>query len=77
MTWEFHVVATAQQRLFSRIRQILEGQMVIIRSFNREINDKEVFVTFHFSSEQDKGYRIEALLYRVEGVRHVSQSTVE
>jgi len=77
MTWKFHVRATVQQRLFSRILQILESQMVVIHSFNGENSDEEIFVTFHFSSEQDKAYRIEALLYRLEGVRDVSQSVVE
>ena len=43
MTWKFHVHATEQRRLFSRILQILESQMVSIRSFAGEANDAEVW----------------------------------
>jgi hypothetical protein len=74
MTWKFHVLANAQQRLFSRILQILDHQMVSIDSFHGEATEKGALVTFICSSEQDKAYRIEALLYRVEGVRSVSTS---
>lgn len=72
MTWKFHVHATEQRRLFSRILQILESQMVSIRSFAGEANDAGVCVTFVVASEQDKAYRIEALLHRLEDVRSVS-----
>jgi len=68
MTWKFHVHATEQRRLYSRILQILESQMVSIRSFAGEANDAEVCVTFVVSSEQDKAYRIEALLHRLEDI---------
>ena len=66
---------TEQRRLFSRILQILESQMVSIRSFAGEANDAEVCVTFVVSSEQDKAYRIEALLHRSEDVRRMSVLT--
>jgi (p)ppGpp synthase/HD superfamily hydrolase len=72
MTWKFHVHATQQRRLFSRILQILESQMVSIDSFAGEANDSGVCVIVVFSSEQDKAYRIEALLHRLEDVRSVS-----
>jgi len=72
MTWKFHVHATEQRRLFSRILQILESQMVNIYSFAGEVNDAGVCITFVFSSEQDKAYRIEALLHKLEDVRSVS-----
>ena len=75
MTWKFHVHATEQRRLFSRILEILESQMVSIRSFAGEANDAEVCVTFVVSSEQDKAYRIEALLHRLEDVRRMSVLT--
>jgi acetolactate synthase regulatory subunit len=75
MTWKFHVHVNEQRRLFSRILQILESQMVSIRSFEGEANGAEVCVTFVVSSEQDKSYRIEALLHRLEDVRRVSVLT--
>jgi acetolactate synthase regulatory subunit len=72
MTWKFHVHATEQRRLFSRILQILESQMVSISSFAGEANSTGICLTFVVSSEQDKAYRIEALLHRLEDVRRVS-----
>ena len=72
MTWKFHVHAIEQRRLFSRILQILESQMVSIRSFAGEVNNGEAYVTLVVSSEEDKAYRIEALLERLQHVRNVS-----
>jgi hypothetical protein len=69
MTWKFHVYASEQRRLFSRILQILESQRVIIRSFSGETDDHGAcFASFVVSSEEDRAYRIEALLYRLEDV---------
>jgi acetolactate synthase regulatory subunit len=72
MTWKFHVQANEQRRLFSRILQVLESQMVSIRSFAGEATGDGVHITFVVSSEEDKSYRIEALLHRLEDVRGVS-----
>jgi hypothetical protein len=72
MTWRFDVVAIAQRRLLSRILQVLDTQMVDIHSFTGEITEESVSIRFSVSSEQDKAHRIEALLYRLEGVRSVS-----
>jgi acetolactate synthase regulatory subunit len=77
MTWKFHVHATEQRRLFSRILQVLESQMVNIHSFAGEANNAEICVAFVVSSEQDKAYRIEALLHRLEDVRSVSFQDTE
>lgn len=71
MTWKFHVHATEQRRLFSRILQVLESQMVSVRSFAGEVNGGAVHITFVVSSEEDRSYRIEALLHRLEDVRSV------
>jgi len=71
MTWKFHVSATTQRRMFSRILQVLESQMVEVHSFVGETGGEETCVSFLFSSPQDNAYRIKALLYRLEGVRHV------
>lgn len=71
MTWKFHVQATERRRLFSRILQVLESQMVSIRSFTGEADVGGVQITFVVSSEEDKSYRIEALLHRLEDVRDV------
>jgi hypothetical protein len=72
MTWTFHIHATEQRRTFSRILQILEAQVVSIHSFVGECTEAGVSVTFRFSSEEDKAYRIEALMYRLEAVWSVS-----
>lgn len=77
MTWKFHVLAITQQRLLSRILQVLESQMVDIHSFNGEASNKSVRVEFTFSSDHDKAYRIQALLYRLEGICNASESAVE
>jgi acetolactate synthase regulatory subunit len=77
MTWKFYVRAIEQRRLFSRILQILESQMISIRSFAGETNDAAVYVTFVVSSERDKAYRIEALLHRLKDVRSVSFQDTE
>jgi (p)ppGpp synthase/HD superfamily hydrolase len=72
MTWKFHIHATAQQRLLSRILQVLESQMVDVHTFRGRQSDRRAWIEIVFSSEQDKTYRIEALLYRLEGVQTVS-----
>jgi acetolactate synthase regulatory subunit len=77
MTWKFHVYATEQRRLFSRILQVLESQIVSIRSFAGEANSDGVHITFVVSSEEDRSYRIEALLHRLEDVCGVSVHDTE
>lgn len=77
MRWEFEVVATKDRRLFSRILQAIENQMVSVHSFNGEIKDDTASIHFVISSEEDKGYRIEAMLYRIENVISVSASVDE
>jgi hypothetical protein len=72
MTWRFEVVATVQERLLSRILQVLEVQRVSIRSFKGEMVGTGAIVTFTVFSEENKAYRIEALLYRLEGIEDVS-----
>ena len=74
MTWKFEVAATKQRRLFSRILQALESQMVTIDAFAAETKDDAVHICFVISSEEDRAYRIEALLHRLEDVRSVSVS---
>jgi len=37
MRWEFDVVATKDRRLFSRILQAIESQMVSVHSFSGDI----------------------------------------
>ena len=74
MTWKFHVLASAERRLFSRILQVLESQLVAIHSFAGDEDGTVIRVTTVFSSEQDKAYRIEALLYRLQGIQHISVS---
>jgi hypothetical protein len=71
MIWTFHVLATEQRRLLSRILQVLDVHMVRIHSFSGEADQDGLCVTLVFSSEQDKAYRIKTLLCRVEGVLSV------
>lgn len=75
MTWTFHIAAAKGQRLLSRILQVLETQRVNIRAFYGEINNDEVRVTIIASSEEDRAYRIEALLYCLKDVRSISVVT--
>lgn len=72
MTWTFHVLATEQRRLLSRILQVLDVQMVQIHSFSGEADQGGLCVIVVFSSERDKAYRVKTLLCRVEGVLSVA-----
>jgi acetolactate synthase regulatory subunit len=71
MTWKFEIFADQQRRLFSRIFQVLETQLVSVSSFAAEANSAGVWISFVISSEQDKAYRIEALLLRLHDVRSI------
>ena len=75
MTWRFDVVATTQERLLSRILQVLDVQRVTIHSFAGEMSGTGARVIFVVSSKEDRAYRIEALLYRLEGVDEVAIET--
>jgi hypothetical protein len=75
MNWRFDIVATMQERLLSRILQILEVQRVSIHFFTGEMNGTGAKVTFAVSSEENRAYRIEAMLYRLEGIHQVSVSS--
>jgi (p)ppGpp synthase/HD superfamily hydrolase len=78
MTWNYQLRAAVQQRLLSRILQILETQRMIIHSFAAEISDERLLTAaFQVSSPEDKQYRIEALLYRLEGVLHVASTNAD
>jgi hypothetical protein len=74
MIWRFEVEAAAQERLLSRILLVLDQQRVTIRSFAGKIDIAEARVTFEVASDQDKAYRIEALLHRLEAVHSVDVS---
>ena len=73
MTWKFHLQASDPKRLLSRVLLILDTQGVPIHSFSGETNEKETSVQFVVSAEEDKAYRIEALLYRLHEVQAVSR----
>jgi acetolactate synthase regulatory subunit len=73
MTWKFHIQANDQRRLLSRILQILDTQGVSIPSFSAETKESQMHIRFVVSSEEDKAYRIEALLYRLHEVYAVSK----
>jgi (p)ppGpp synthase/HD superfamily hydrolase len=75
MTWRFNVVASVQERLLSRILQVLEVQRVNIQYFTGEMDGTGAKVTFAVSSEEEKAHRIAALLYCLEGIDQVSVST--
>ena len=72
VTWTFRVVASKQQRLFARILQVLDNQQVVIQAFCGAVNGESSIVTASVESQEDKKHRIEALLYRIEGVQSVT-----
>jgi acetolactate synthase regulatory subunit len=71
MTWKFQVYATEERRLFSRILQILESQMVSIRSFAGEASQGDVCLSFVVMTERQKALRIQSLLQRLQDVHSV------
>ena len=71
MTWKFHIHATEHRRLLSRILQIIENQMVSICSFSAEMSEAGVCISLVISSEEDRMYRIQALLHRLEDIHQV------
>lgn len=71
MKWSFTIHAQQERRLFSRILQILETQLVTVCSFHGETDSVQSRVLFVVQSEQDKAYRIEALLYKLQGIDYV------
>lgn len=73
MTWKFHLQASAQRRLLSRILQVLDTQGVSIDSFSAETQQAQMHIQFVVSSEEDKAYRIETLLYRLHEIQAVSK----
>jgi acetolactate synthase regulatory subunit len=73
MTWKFHLQANDPKRLLSRVLLILDTQGVPIHSFSGETNEQEISVQFVITAEEDKAYRIEALLYRLHKVQTVSK----
>ena len=73
MTWKFHLEANDQRRLLSRILQILDTQGVSIHSFTAETQQARMDIQFVVSSEEDKAYRIESLLYRLHEMQAVSK----
>ena len=73
MTWKFHLQASDQRRLLSRILQILDTQGVSIHSFSGETKETQMHVQFVVWAEEEKAYRIEALLYRLHEVQAVSK----
>ena len=76
MTWKFQLQASDQRRLLSRILQILDTQGVSIHSFSAETHQTQMHVQFVVSSEEDKAYRIESLLYRLHEVQALSKLEV-
>jgi hypothetical protein len=68
MTWTFQVTAKDERKLYSRLFLVLEQQRVAIGLFHAEAGEGQVRVTFVISSEEDKAYRIESLLYRLQDV---------
>lgn len=77
MIWEINTLAAEERRVFSRILQIIENQMVRVHSFYGNAHDGSIRVTVIFSCEEDKGSRIEALLSRLEDVYTVSVRPVQ
>jgi len=72
MTWTLYIVAVEGHRLYSRILQVLEGQRVCVCAFSGETSATRVCVTVTITSEEDRIYRIEALLHRLENIHSVA-----
>lgn len=72
MTCTIRIRAVEGHRLLSRVLQVLEGQKVRIIAFSAELTDNGVGIFGTFTSDEDKAYRIEALLHRLEDVRSVT-----
>jgi acetolactate synthase regulatory subunit len=77
MIWRFDLVATQDRRLHSRILQAFENQMVDIRSLVSRPAGDAVQIICVVSSEQDKAYRLRALLYRLQNIRSVQVTEIE
>lgn len=75
MVWTFQVVGSEQRRFFARIIQVLDNQQVTVHSFSGLVNDETCIVTATVESRDDRRHRIEALLYRLEGVQNVWLTT--
>jgi hypothetical protein len=71
MTWTFHLTAKDQRRLYSRLFLVLDQQMVAIQSLHAEAKDSRVQITIVVCSEEDRAYRIEQLLCRLQDVTSV------
>jgi hypothetical protein len=76
MRWRFDIAALPLDRMLSRILHVLEAQRVSIHSFAAQIGIVEMSVTFEISHTETKAGRIEALLYRLEGIDLISVSQV-
>ena len=73
MTWKFHLQANDQRRLLSRVLQILDTQGVRIHTFSGETDITGTDVLLVISAEENKAYRVEALLHRLPDVLAVSK----
>jgi acetolactate synthase regulatory subunit len=71
MTWTLHLTAKDQRRLYSRLFLVLEQQMVAIQAFHAEAKGSRVQITIVVCSEEDRTYRIEQLLCRLQDVTSV------
>ena len=68
MTWTFHIVATQDRRLLSRVLQVFENQGVKIDFFASEVSGESVHITCEIASELNLAYRLQALLYRLANI---------
>jgi (p)ppGpp synthase/HD superfamily hydrolase len=76
MIWELTVAAEDQRRILARIIQVLDNQMVAIRSFSGHATHGRFSATFVIGISEDKVRRIETLLYKLDGLQYVEVSSV-
>lgn len=72
----FQIVATDEHRLLSRILQVLEGQRIHVQVFSGTVLDGIAYISATLECGSDRAYRLEALLYRLQGVRSMTISPV-
>ena len=68
MTWMFVLKAKQERFVLSRILQVLETQSVALLSFHADSAGDTLCVRCVVSSDQDRRYRVEALLHRLHDV---------
>lgn len=71
MTCKFSLQANDQPRVLSRVLQVLDTQGVQISSFTAEQKTHGIWIELVIFAEDEKAYRIEALLHRLHDIHEI------